>query len=70
VDLDSVTNLELLIIPEISGGHRAQALSNCAFGSNTRLPQTNARINLQDYRLLVPPSVAEVINDCLLACRV
>jgi len=46
VDLDSVTNLELLIIPDISGGHARASLANCALG-RIPLPQTNARINVR-----------------------
>jgi len=35
VDLDSVTNLELLIIPDISGGHARASFTQLRIGSNT-----------------------------------
>jgi len=43
VDIDSVTNLELLIIPDISGGHARASLAQLRIGSNTTTP--NERSN-------------------------
>jgi len=43
VDLDSVTNLELLNIPDISGGHARASLAQLRNGSNTTTP--NERSN-------------------------
>ena len=43
VDLDSVTNLELLIIPDISGGHARARFTQLRIGSNTTTP--NERSN-------------------------
>ena len=50
-DLDSVTNLELLIIPDISGGH-AQAFAT----AHGRIPLHKRTLELmsEDYRALVP----------------
>jgi len=54
VDLDSVTNLELLIIPDISGGHARASLAQLRIGSNTTTPNERSNQCPQDYRALGP----------------